>query len=89
MQAQPWWRSAVIYEICIRSFFDGNGDGVSDLSGLTEKLDYIASLGVDARVVDLAVCQPLTGHEFGCALHDNKLKSSAHNAFFAQLQEGA
>ena len=43
----PWWRGAVIYQIYPRSFRDSNGDGVGDLPGITEKLDYVAALGVD------------------------------------------
>ena len=43
-----WWRGAVIYQIYPRSFFDSNGDGIGDLPGVTAKLDYVASLGVDA-----------------------------------------
>ncbi|MEC5191736.1 MULTISPECIES: alpha-amylase family glycosyl hydrolase [unclassified Arthrobacter] len=43
----PWWQSAVIYEIYPRSFADGDGDGVGDLAGLTARLPYIASLGID------------------------------------------
>jgi alpha-glucosidase len=46
--AEPWWRGAVIYEIYPRSFYDSNGDGVGDLPGVIERLDYVASLGVDA-----------------------------------------
>ncbi len=42
-----WWRGAVIYQIYPRSFRDTNGDGVGDLRGVLEKLDYVASLGVD------------------------------------------
>lgn len=42
-----WWRGAVIYQIYPRSFADGNNDGVGDFKGITEKLDYVASLGVD------------------------------------------
>jgi alpha-glucosidase len=42
-----WWREAIIYQVYPRSFLDTNGDGVGDLNGVTEKLDYIASLGVD------------------------------------------
>ena len=44
----PWWRGAVIYQIYPRSFCDSNGDGVGDLAGIIGKLDYVASLGVDA-----------------------------------------
>jgi alpha-glucosidase len=43
-----WWRGAVIYQIYPLSFFDSNGDGIGDLPGIVGKLDYIASLGVDA-----------------------------------------
>lgn len=43
-----WWRGAVIYQVYPRSFQDTNGDGVGDLKGVTERLPYIASLGVDA-----------------------------------------
>ncbi|NVO56341.1 DUF3459 domain-containing protein [Rhodobacteraceae bacterium B1Z28] len=47
-QSSDWWRGGVIYQIYPRSFQDSNGDGVGDLKGITERLDYIASLGVDA-----------------------------------------
>ncbi|MGH8249666.1 MAG: alpha-amylase family glycosyl hydrolase, partial [Steroidobacteraceae bacterium] len=43
-----WWRGAVIYQVYPRSFADTNGDGIGDLPGVIAKLDYIASLGVDA-----------------------------------------
>jgi alpha-glucosidase len=43
-----WWRSAVVYQVYIRSFADGNGDGVGDIAGLRSRLPYIAELGVDA-----------------------------------------
>ncbi|WP_307807089.1 glycoside hydrolase family 13 protein [Naasia sp. SYSU D00057] len=46
--ADEWWRSAVIYQIYPRSFADGNGDGMGDMSGITERLDALAELGVDA-----------------------------------------
>src|SRR5258705_9350025 len=46
--AQPWWRGAAIYQVYPRSFADSNGDGIGDLPGITERLDYIAGLGVDA-----------------------------------------
>ncbi|MES2041323.1 MAG: alpha-amylase family glycosyl hydrolase [Pseudomonadota bacterium] len=47
VQASDWWRDAVIYQVYPRSFSDSNGDGIGDLPGITAKLDYVASLGVD------------------------------------------
>ncbi|WP_218929527.1 glycoside hydrolase family 13 protein [Streptomyces sp. Rer75] len=47
-QDRAWWRSAVIYEIYLRSFADGNGDGTGDLAGVRARLPYLARLGVDA-----------------------------------------
>ncbi|OEV03673.1 glycoside hydrolase family 13 protein [Streptomyces oceani] len=44
----PWWRTAVIYQVYIRSFADGNGDGVGDLAGLRNRLPHLRDLGVDA-----------------------------------------
>ena len=43
-----WWRGGVIYQIYPRSFADSNGDGVGDLPGITQQLDYVAKLGADA-----------------------------------------
>jgi alpha-glucosidase len=45
---QNWWRGGVIYQIYPRSFFDSNADGTGDIRGIGAKLNYIASLGVDA-----------------------------------------
>lgn len=46
--AIPWWRGAVIYQVYPRSFQDSNSDGIGDLAGILSRMDYIASLGVDA-----------------------------------------
>ncbi|ALK33164.1 maltose alpha-D-glucosyltransferase [Burkholderia plantarii] len=43
-----WYKDAIIYQLHVKSFFDSNGDGIGDFPGLISKLDYIASLGVDA-----------------------------------------
>ncbi|MBO4376929.1 MAG: alpha-glucosidase, partial [Lachnospiraceae bacterium] len=45
---RKWWKEAVFYQIYPRSFNDSNGDGIGDLRGIIEKLDYIKDLGVDA-----------------------------------------
>jgi alpha-glucosidase len=43
-----WWRRAVVYEIYIRSFADGDGDGIGDIAGIRARLPYLRDLGVDA-----------------------------------------
>src|SRR3954468_2787807 len=43
-----WYKDAVIYELHIKAFRDGNGDGIGDFQGLLEKLDYLQDLGVTA-----------------------------------------
>ena len=45
---RAWWKECAVYQIYPRSFFDSNGDGIGDLAGISQKLDYIASLGVGA-----------------------------------------
>ena len=42
-----WWKEAVAYQVYPRSFNDSNGDGIGDLPGLIEKLDYLENLGID------------------------------------------
>jgi alpha-glucosidase len=48
MSADKWWKYGVIYQIYPRSFQDSNGDGIGDLPGIRQRLDYLAALGVDA-----------------------------------------
>lgn len=48
MSERRWWKEAVIYQIYPRSFNDSDGDGIGDIKGVTEKLDYFKWLGVDA-----------------------------------------
>src|SRR3954451_15098490 len=43
-----WWRQAVVYQIYPRSFADSNADGIGDLRGITDRIPYLASLGIDA-----------------------------------------
>jgi alpha-glucosidase len=47
-ETTPWWRRAVVYEIYIRSFADGDGDGIGDIAGIRARLPYLRDLGVDA-----------------------------------------
>jgi alpha-glucosidase len=64
----PWWRGATIYQIYPRSFLDSNGDGVGDLPGILERLEYIASLGVDAIWVSPFYKSPMA--DFGYDIAD-------------------
>lgn len=63
-----WWRGAVIYQIYPRSFRDSNGDGVGDLPGIIDKLDYVADLGVDAIWVSPFFTSPMA--DFGYDIAD-------------------
>jgi glycosidase len=53
-QKTYWWNDAVFYEVFVRSFYDGNGDGIGDLKGLIQKLDYLND-GDPATTSDLGV----------------------------------
>jgi len=64
----PWWRHAVIYEIYPRSFQDSNGDGIGDLNGIAQRLDYLESLGVDA--IWIAPMYPSPQVDFGYDISD-------------------
>jgi alpha-glucosidase len=64
----PWWKHAVIYEIYPRSFQDSNGDGLGDLNGITERLDYLKDLGIDA--IWIAPIYPSPQVDFGYDISD-------------------
>ena len=63
-----WWRGAVIYQIYPRSFQDDNGDGIGDLRGITRRLPYVASLGVDAIWISPFFTSPMK--DFGYDVSD-------------------
>jgi alpha-glucosidase len=66
--AAPWWRGAAIYQIYPRSFQDTNGDGIGDLPGITERLGYVAALGVDAIWISPFYTSPM--RDFGYDVSD-------------------
>jgi alpha-glucosidase len=68
MSDSTWWRGAVIYQIYLRSFLDTNGDGVGDLPGIIERLDYVAALGVDAIWISPFFKSPMA--DFGYDIAD-------------------
>lgn len=65
---REWWRGAIFYHIYPRSFRDTNGDGIGDLKGIVEGLDYIASLGVDAIWISPFFTSPMD--DFGYDVSD-------------------
>jgi alpha-glucosidase len=62
-----WWRDAVFYEIYLRSFADGNDDGVGDLAGIRSRLPYLAGLGVDALWITPFYPSPMADHGYDVA----------------------
>ncbi len=65
---RKWWKEAVVYQIYPRSFKDSNGDGIGDLRGVTEKLDYLKELGVD--VVWMSPCYKSPNDDNGYDISD-------------------
>ncbi len=66
----PWWKGAVLYQIYPRSFNDSNGDGIGDLPGIIERLDYVANLGVDGIWISPFFRSPM--NDFGYDVSDFK-----------------
>jgi alpha-glucosidase len=67
MQELAWWQSAIIYEIYPRSFQDSNADGIGDLDGILQRLDYLVQLGVNAIWISPIYPSPMA--DFGAQLH--------------------
>ncbi|MFC6885044.1 MULTISPECIES: glycoside hydrolase family 13 protein [Actinomadura] len=64
-----WWRDAVIYQVYVRSFADGNGDGIGDLAGVRSRLPYLAGLGVDALWITPFYVSPMADFGYDVADH--------------------
>ena len=80
-QALPWWKGATIYQIYPRSFRDANGDGIGDLPGITERLSYVAKLGVDCIWISPFYKSPMK--DFGYDVSDY----CAVDPIFGQLSD--
>src|SRR3954468_9895362 len=66
---QPWYKDAIIYQLHVRAFRDGDGDGIGDFRGLTQRLDYIQELGVTAIWLLPFYPSPLKDDGYDIAAH--------------------
>src|SRR5512147_2083398 len=66
----PWFHTTSIYQIYPRSFYDSNGDGIGDLQGILQKLDYIRELGFETLWISPFFCSPQAN--FGYDISDYK-----------------
>jgi len=71
---EKWWKEAVVYQIYPRSFMDSNGDGVGDLKGLTGKLDYVKSLGIDIIWLNPIYSSPNADNGYDISNYDDIMK---------------
>jgi alpha-glucosidase len=62
-----WWQDATVYQVYVRSFADSDGDGIGDLPGITERLPYLADLGVDAVWLTPFYRSPMADHGYDVA----------------------
>jgi alpha-glucosidase len=62
-----WWRDAVVYQIYVRSFSDGDGDGIGDLQGIRSRLGYLELLGADALWLTPFFTSPMVDHGYDVA----------------------
>lgn len=89
MDNQKWWHKSVIYQIYPRSFYDTNGDGIGDIKGMIEKLDYLEFLGID--MIWICPIYPSPMDDNGYDISDYYNISDTYGSFrdFEQLVEEA
>lgn len=85
----PWWHKTTVYQIYPRSFRDANGDGVGDLRGIIEKLDYIQDLGFETLWISPFYPSPLADHGYDITDYDNVAPEYGTMADFEELLEKA
>jgi oligo-1,6-glucosidase len=85
---QNWWKEAVVYQIYPRSFKDTNGDGIGDLKGVLEKLDYIKSLGIDVVWLNPIFASPNDDNGYDISDYRDIMKDFGTMADFDALLKG-
>ena len=85
---KTWWKEAVIYQIYPRSFKDSNGDGIGDLGGIIEKLDYLAELGVDLLWLSPIYQSPNDDNGYDISDYRDIMTEFGNMAQFEEMLEG-
>ena len=83
-----WWKEAVVYQIYPRSFKDSNGDGIGDLNGITEKLDYLQGLGVSVIWLSPHYDSPNADNGYDIRDYEKVMKELGTMADFDRLLAG-
>ena len=86
--SKAWWKEAVVYQIYPRSFKDTDGDGIGDLKGIIEKLDYIKSLGIDAVWINPIYSSPNDDNGYDVSDYRNIMADFGTMADFDSLLIG-
>ena len=86
--ARKWWKEAVVYQIYPRSFKDSNGDGVGDLKGITSKLDYLKSLGIDVIWLNPIFSSPNDDNGYDISDYQDIMKEFGTMQDFDELLKG-
>lgn len=85
---RKWWKEAVVYQVYPRSFKDSDGDGIGDLKGITSRLDYIKSLGVDVVWLNPIFASPNTDNGYDISDYKGIMKDFGTMADFEELLKG-
>lgn len=85
---QPWWKEAVVYQLYPRSFQDSDGDGVGDLKGITQRLDYLQSLGIDAIWMNPICASPNDDNGYDISDYKAIMKEMGTMADFDEMLAG-
>lgn len=85
---KKWWKEAIVYQIYPRSFKDSNGDGIGDLRGIIEKLDYIKSLGVTAVWLNPIYSSPNADNGYDVSDYRNIMSEFGTMADFDEMLKG-
>ncbi len=82
---RKWWKEAVVYQIYPRSFKDSDGDGIGDLNGIIQKLDYVKSLGVDVIWLNPIYASPNADNGYDISDYQDIMKEFGTMADFDRL----